>query len=134
MPLGCANLAEPAQALREHWIVVAQSIPPYPAMCCLLDQISQLEVVISGSRSASGRNGKRNRPAVDNRRRATARRTVETLAAENNSHAKPIANYRKVPIRDGLASRLRQPRKPQSLPERLEPPRAVLFGLPFPAP
>ncbi len=92
MALCCANLTKPAEVIREHGIVVAQSIPAYPAVRCPFNQIPELEIGVGRVRSPGCWNGQRYRLAVNNRRGATARRTIETLAAENNSHNRPIAN------------------------------------------
>ena len=103
MRLRRPTLTEQACAVgQEHRIVVAQVRPSQPPLAGQRDVIGQTQLCIGGLREGASRDRQAHGTALDDRRRTSARRTVEPLAAENNAHGRSRAL--RLRARQGLRS------------------------------
>ncbi len=92
MRLRRSALAEQAFTLRQkHGVMVAQFVGTEPAPACFTGKVAQAQVTIGGTGIATTRYRQAHRAAIDNRRWATAGRTVEPFPAEYYSHASRTA-------------------------------------------
>jgi hypothetical protein len=86
MRLRGSGLAKCAPTILEHGIMVTKIAADYSSSGCGLDDLGETEVCVGGDGPMLGRDGKADRPAVNNRRRDAARAAIETLPAENDPH------------------------------------------------